>query len=122
MWKGQVLYRDGRYSEAAKVFARLDTAAASFAEGMAHIKGREYREGIAAFEATLERDPDFPGAAENLETAKGILDYLETAREQSDTGEEAGIGADEVVLDNEEQNGTEAHNQAGATRKKEKRR
>jgi len=107
MWKGQALYHDGQYSEAAKVFARLDTADAAFREGMAHIKGREYREGIAAFETALKRDPDFPGAAENLETAKAILDYLETTREQSDTGEEAGIGADDVVLDNENARGTE---------------
>ncbi|BCH20583.1 membrane protein [Mesorhizobium sp. L-8-10] len=107
MWKGQSLYRDGQYSEAADVFSRLDTAAAAFAEGMAHIKGREYRDGIAAFETTLKRDPDYPGAAENLKTAKEILDYIETTREQSDTGEEAGEGADEIVMDNKDARGAE---------------
>lgn len=105
VWKGQALYSDGQYSEAAKVFARLDTAEAAFREGLAHIKGREYREGIAAFQTALQRDPGFPGAAENLETAKQILDYLETSREQSDTGEEAGEGADGVVFDNEDARG-----------------
>ena len=34
-------------------------------------------------------------------------DYLETAREQSDTGEEAGIGADDVVFDNESGRGAD---------------
>lgn len=114
MWKGQGLYRDGQYSEAANVFSRLDTAASAFAEGMAHVKGREYREGIAAFETALKRDPDFPGAAENLAVANAILDYVEAAREQSDTGEEAGAGADDVVMDNEDARGTETQIQDGA--------
>jgi Ca-activated chloride channel family protein len=113
MWKGEALYRDGQYSEAAKVFARLDTADAAFREGMAHIKGREYREGIAAFETALKRDPDFPGASENLETAKAILDYVETTREQSDTGEEAGEGADEIVMDNKDARGADTQLQGG---------
>lgn len=113
MWKGQALYRDGQYSEAAKVYSRLDTAAAAFAEGMAHVKGREYREGIAAFETALKRDPDYPGAAENLETAKQILDYVETAREQSDTGEEAGEGADDIVMDNKDARGADTQIQGG---------
>ncbi|WP_157018884.1 VWA domain-containing protein [Mesorhizobium xinjiangense] len=107
IWKGEALSRDGQYSEAAKVLARLDTADAAFREGLAHVKGREYREGIAAFEEALKRDPDYPGAAENLETAKQILDYVETAREQSDTGEESGEGADDVVFDNEDARGAD---------------
>ncbi|MBB4005632.1 VWA domain-containing protein [Aurantimonas endophytica] len=113
MWKGEALYRDGQYSEAAKVFARLDTADAAFHAGMAHLRGREYREGIAAFETALERDPNFPGAAENLETAKEILDYVETSREQSDTGEESGEGADDIVLDNEDARGADTQIQSG---------
>jgi Ca-activated chloride channel homolog len=113
MWKGEALYRDGQYSEAAKVLARLDTADAAFHEGMAHIRGREYREGIAAFETALQRDSNFPGAAENLKTAKAILDYVETTREQSDTGEEAGEGADDIVLDNEDARGVDTQIQGG---------
>ncbi|MEO1458520.1 MAG: VWA domain-containing protein, partial [Pseudomonadota bacterium] len=62
---------------------------------------------IAAFETALERDPDNAAAARNLEIARAILAYVETAREQSDTGEQAGIGADDVVYDNEEARGTE---------------
>ncbi len=113
MWKGEALYRDGQYSEAANVFSRLDTAVAAFSEGMAHIKGREYREGIAAFETALQRDPNFPGAAKNFDTAREILDYLETTREQSDTGEEAGEGADEIVMDNKDARGADTQIQGG---------
>jgi Ca-activated chloride channel homolog len=107
MWKGQALYRAGKYSEAAQVFARLPSAGAAFAQGTAHAKTREYREAIAAFETALEREPGNTAAARNLEIARAILAYVESAREQSDTGEERGIGADDVVFDNEAARGTE---------------
>mgnify|MGYP000262012375 CR=1 FL=1 len=107
MWKARALYRDGQYEAAAEAYERLDTPEAAFAKGLAYIRNRAYRDGIRAFEETLDLDPDFPGAAENLKTAKEILDYVETTREQSDTGEDSGIGADEVVFDNEENRGAE---------------
>lgn len=113
LWKSWALYRAGKYSEAALAASRVETAEASFLQGMAHIKGREYREGIAAFEVTLKRDPDFPAAAANLSVAKAILAYVEEAREQSDTGEDGGMGADEVVFDNKDARGTETREQGG---------
>ena len=106
-WKGYALYRAGRYAEAVQVLGRLDTADAAFTQGMAHLKNREYRPGIEAFETAIERDPDHAAAIRNLEIARVILDYVESAREQSDTGEESGIGADDVVFDNEAARGTE---------------
>lgn len=113
VWKGYVLYRNGKYAEAAEVFAWLPSADAAFAEGVALVKGRSYREGIAAFEKALERDPDHEAAARNLKLSRHILDYIETTREQSDTGEEAGIGADDVVYDNEAGRGTETTREYG---------
>lgn len=107
LWRGYALYRDGQYAEAADLLARVETAQAAFIQGMAHIKSRDYRDGVRAFETALTRDPDYPGAAQNLEVAKRIVDYVEDAREQSDTGETGGIGADEVVFDNEAARGAE---------------
>ncbi len=107
MWKARALYRDGQYEAAAEAYERIETPEAAFARGLAHIRNRAYRDGVRAFEETLELDPDYPGAAENLKTAKEIVDYVETTREQSDTGEDRGIGADEVVFDNEENQGAE---------------
>lgn len=107
MWRGYMQYRDGQYGAATETLGRLDTADASFAQGMAHIKNREYRPAIDAFEETLKRDADYPGAAHNLEVATVILDYVETTREQSDTGEHSGIGADDVVFDNAAERGAE---------------
>lgn len=106
-WKGYALYRAGRYAEAAEVLDRLDSAEGAFARGMALVRSRDYRGGIAAFEGAVARDPNHRPAIRNLEIARAILDYVERAREQSDTGEESGIGADDVVFDNTENRGTE---------------
>jgi Ca-activated chloride channel family protein len=59
-------------------------ASGTFAEGMARIGGRGYRRAIAVFEKVLALEPG-----------------NQTAREQPATGEDAGIGVDEVVFDDE---------------------
>lgn len=110
--EGYARLKAGQYPDAAAIFAELDTPEAAFAEGMARIRNREYRPAIAAFEAALERRPDWPEAQHNLEVSKAILDYVETTREQSDTGEEAGIGADDTVFDNESGRGENTNIQA----------
>ena len=111
-WRGYAMYRAGQYAEAAEVFARLDSAEAAFAEGNARMRNREYRPAIAAFETALTRRPDYPEAQHNLEVARATVEYVETTREQSDTGEDSGIGADDVVFDNEEARGTETQIEA----------
>ena len=105
-WKGYALYTAGDYVEAAQTFARLSTPQAAFAAGMAHVKGREYRKGINAFEQALRLDPGYAEANRNLEIARAILAYLEDLREQSDT-QEGSEGADEIVFDKEAEGGTE---------------
>lgn len=107
MWAAFSKYKAGQYEEAADIFARLDSADAAFAEGMSRLRFREYRPAIAAFETALARQPDFPEAARNLDISKAILDYVETTREQSDTGEVSGLGADDVVFDNEDKRGAD---------------
>ncbi|MFD0981317.1 VWA domain-containing protein [Tropicimonas aquimaris] len=107
MWRAHALARAGKYAEAAEIYSRLDTAEAAFGEGMARTRNREYRPAIAAYERALEMQPDFPEAEWNLALTRDILDYVETAREQGDTGEDRGIGADDVVFDNEDERGAE---------------
>ncbi len=103
--KGYSTYKAGQYAEASEIFAAQATADAAFAEGMACIRNREYRPAIAAFDKALERKPGWQEAEQNRDLAKFILDYVETSREQSDTGEDSGIGADDVVFDNAEAKG-----------------
>ncbi len=112
MWRGYAKMKAGQYADAADVFSRLDSAEAAFAEGLCLIRNREYRPGARAFEKALTRRPDFPEAERNRDVAWAIVDYVETAREQSDTGEESGIGADEIVFDNESQRGADTTIQA----------
>lgn len=107
MWKGHAKYRAGQYDEAIAIFQKLDTAEAAFAQGMAEIRNRQYRPAVRSFETALARQPDFPAAERNREVAQAIVDFVETTQEQSDTGEEAGIGADDVVFDNESARGAE---------------
>lgn len=112
MWKGYAMYRAGQYEEAASVFEGINTAEAAFAQAMAEIRNREYRPAIRSFEKALERQPNFLEAEKNRQITLAILEYVETAREQSDTGEEAGIGADDVVFDNESERGAETQIEA----------
>jgi Ca-activated chloride channel family protein len=107
LWRGYALYRDGQYAAAIEILERVETAQAAFIQGMAHIKSRGYRDGVRAFETALTRDPRYPGAAENLAVAREIVAFVEDLQEQSDTGEDRGIGADEVVFDNEANRGAE---------------
>ena len=89
------------------MLTRVFSTEATFASGLAHTRGRQYRDAIAALETALKHDPNHAAAARNLEIARAILAYIERVCEQSDTGEEAGIGADDVVFDNESSRGAE---------------
>ena len=106
-WKGVAQFRSGQYVEAADTFGRIDSATGFFNRGNAFMRGFEYRKAITAYESAVAEAPEWIEAQENLELARYTLDYIERAREQSDTGEEAGIGADDTVYDNESERGSE---------------
>ncbi|GAA6131546.1 VWA domain-containing protein [Halopseudomonas sabulinigri] len=104
-WQGYALFRDGQYSAAINTLNQLDTADAAYTQGVAMIRNRQYRDAVEAFQTVLQRDPDYPDGEKNLALAQQILEYVEKSREQSDTGEESGEGADDVVFDNEADRG-----------------
>ena len=104
-WKGTSLYRAGDYAEAAEAYARMGNAVGFFNRGDSFLKAFEYRKAITSFEQSVADEPDWVEAQENLELARYILVYIERAREQGDTGEQGGIGADEIVYDSESQSG-----------------
>jgi Ca-activated chloride channel family protein len=105
--RGVALYKAGQYEAAAQEMARLESADAAFVEGMAQLKSRGYRDGVRAFERALQIDPEHAGAQQNLPIAKQIVAYVESTRAQSDTGEDTGIGAADVVFANESGQGAE---------------
>jgi Ca-activated chloride channel family protein len=106
-WQGEAHFRAGEYAEAADAYARRGGASGFYNRGNAFMKAFEYRKAIIAYEQAVNDAPDWVEAQENLELARYTLDYIERAREQSDTGQEAGIGADETVYDNESDRGAE---------------
>ena len=106
-WEGQALFRSGQYIESADAFAREGDARGFYNRGNAFMRAFEYRKAITAYEQAVRDAPEWVEAEENLELARYTLDYIERAREESDTGEEAGIGADDTVYDNESDRGTD---------------
>lgn len=112
MWRAYAMMRAGQYADAADIFARLDSPEAAFAEGTARIRNREYRPGARAFETALVRRPGWAEAETNRDVAWAIVAYVEETAEASDTGEDTGIGADELVFDNESNRGAETQIEA----------
>lgn len=106
-WRAYALFISGNYEAAAEAFSRIETAEGASGEGMALLRNRKYRDGVRALEKALERDPDYETAQHNLAVAKAIVEFVESTQSQSDTGEEAGIGADDTVFDNESGLGAE---------------
>jgi Ca-activated chloride channel family protein len=106
-WKGVAAYRAGRYAEAAGYFGRLPSADGFFNRGNAFMKGREYGKAISAYEQAVAEAPDWTEAADNLRLATYVLEYIERARLQSDTGDDSELGADDYVYDNTQNKGAE---------------
>ena len=104
-WKGVAAYRSGLYAESAAAFGRLGTAQGFYNRGNAFMKGREYAKAITAFEQAVAEAPDWAEARENLELATYTLEYIERSREQSDTGDESELSADDYVFDNTKERG-----------------
>jgi Ca-activated chloride channel family protein len=106
-WQGLALYRSGRYDESAAAFGRIPTAKAFFNRGNAFMKGRDYGNAITSYEQAVTEAPGWAQAQENLQLARYVLEYIEGSREQSDTGDETELGADDYVFDNTKKRGLE---------------
>jgi len=106
-WKGVAAYDSGLYADSAAAFGRMPAAEAFFNRGNAFMKGREYAKAIVAYQQAVIEVPDWLEAQENLELATVTLEYIERVREQSDTGDESELSADEYVFDNTNERGVE---------------
>ena len=106
-WKGMAAYDSGLYAESAAAFGRIPTAEGLFNRGNAFMKGREYGKAIVTYQQAVNEAPDWVEARENLDLATYTLEYIERVREQSDTGDESELSADEYVFDNTKERGVE---------------
>jgi Ca-activated chloride channel family protein len=106
-WRGAAAYDSGLYEESAAAFGRIATAEGFFNRGNAFMKSGSYGKAIVAYEQAVAEAPDWVEARENLELATYTLEYIENVREQSDTGDESELGADDYVFDNTKERGLE---------------
>jgi Ca-activated chloride channel family protein len=106
-WKGAAAYDSGLYEESAAAFGRIPTAVGFYNRGNAFMKARDYGKAIVAYEQAVAEAPDWVEARENLELATYTLEYIERVREQSDTGDESELSADDYVFDNTKDRGLE---------------
>jgi Ca-activated chloride channel family protein len=106
-WKGVAAYDSGLYEESATAFGRIATAEGLYNRGNAFMKSGAYGKAIVAYEQAVAEAPDWVEAKENLELATYTLEYIERAREQSDTGDESELSADDYVFDNTKERGLE---------------
>jgi len=106
-WKGVAAYDSGLYEESAAAFGRIPTAIGFYNRGNAFMKARDYGKAIVAYEQAVAEAPDWVEARENFELATYTLEYIERVREQSDTGDESELSADDYVFDNTKDRGLE---------------
>jgi Ca-activated chloride channel family protein len=106
-WKGTAAYDSGLYEESAAAFGRIATAEGFYNRGNAFMKAGSYGKAIVAYEQAVADAPDWFEARENLELATYTLEYIERVREQSDTGDESELSADDYVFDNTKERGLE---------------
>jgi len=106
-WKGVAAYDAGLYEEAASSFARIATAQGFYNRGNAFMKAGAYGKAIVAYEQAVAEAPEWLEARENLDLARYTLEYIERVREQSDTGDESEMSADDYVFDNTKERGLE---------------
>lgn len=104
-WRGVAQYRSGLYAESAASFGRIPSAVGFFNRGNAFMKGREYAKAITAYTQAVADAPEWMEAGENLQLAQYTLEYIERSREESDTGDESELGADDYVFDNTKERG-----------------
>jgi len=106
-WRGVAAYDSGLYEESATAFGRIPTAEGFYNRGNAFMKARDYGKAIVAYQQAVAEAPNWTEARENLELATYTLEYIERVREQSDTGDESELSADDYVFDNTKDRGLE---------------
>jgi Ca-activated chloride channel family protein len=72
-WRGMLLYRAGRFAEAAAQFAAQDTADAHYNRGNALALDNQLEAALAAYAAALQRDPGMPNALANRALVREAL-------------------------------------------------
>lgn len=71
-WKAVSFYQSGDFANAAALFETFDTAWGQFNLANSYAKMENLEPAMAAYERTLEIDPEYPGAQFNLDYVTGL--------------------------------------------------
>ncbi len=82
-WKASAHYRAGNYEEAAKNFAKSDTADAHYNRGNALAKANKLPDAIKAYDQALERAADHAEAKKNRALVEELLKQQQQNQEQN---------------------------------------
>ncbi len=96
-WRASALYRQGRYAEAAKLFALDKSAVGYYNQGNALTKSMQLDEAIKAYEQALLINPSMQAAKENLAIAQKLKTISSATQlpEQSENGQNGASEATE---------------------------
>ncbi|MAT93184.1 MAG: hypothetical protein CME59_11350 [Halioglobus sp.] len=81
-WAGTAAYRDGDYASAAQHFGAADSADAWFNRGNALARAGQLDEAIAAYQESLQREPDREDASANLELLQRLREQQQQQQQQ----------------------------------------
>jgi Ca-activated chloride channel family protein len=101
LWQGAAFYRNGDFEQAARAFARRDSAEAHYNQGNARLMLGTYDAAIACYDRALARRPEWPQALQNRAIAAARARLAEN--QGGDMGDQK-IGADEIVFDSKKPN------------------
>lgn len=77
-WKAYAEYQNGQHKEAAEHFSSSDSATAQYNQGNALAHANDLQGALAAYEAALAQQKDFPDATFNRDLVKTLLEEQES--------------------------------------------
>ncbi len=80
-WRGSAIYRDGRYDEAATVFANQPGAEGHYNRGNALARSGQLENALEAYQQALALNPDFEDAHTNYQLVKQLLEQQQQEQE-----------------------------------------
>ncbi|MCP8899574.1 VWA domain-containing protein [Gilvimarinus xylanilyticus] len=115
MWKATALYEEGKYNQAANLFATIGTLEAMYNRANALLKAHQYYGAVAAYQQVLKEQPGFAKAERNLAITQAIIQELIDAGENIDAEQSISLEVDDRQAKPEEQTGKSQQYQVGDT-------